>query len=123
MRETFTVRHRDSPAIKNPQQIDQCAGNTTILKLHCMKELRMSRTKTPSIDPAVDAVELTQIFGVSLPTIYRWRFDGTLPPTIHTGGRKRRLLWNRDEIIAFLNNRGSEVPLNHKSAKPVRARA
>ena len=71
----------------------------------------MRTTKKPSIDPVVDASELAQILEVSLQTIYRWRFDGTLPPTILIGGKKRRLKWTRSSILAFLENRDSSTVL------------
>ena len=54
--------------------------------------------------------DLMEILDRSRPTIYRWHDDGTLPPTIDIGGKKRRLLWSRDSIVAFLENRGSRAP-------------
>ena len=66
----------------------------------------------------VGVEDLMQILDRSRPTIYRWHADGTLPPAINLGGKKR-LIWSRDSIIAFLNNqnRGSpRPPPNDESA-------
>ena len=77
-----------------------------------------------SIDPVVGGEELKAMLGgISTSTIYRWISDNTLPPTIDLGGGsgsggRRRLLWSRDSIIAFLNNQNKGSP---QPAPPVKS--
>ena len=80
-----------------------------------------------NIDPVVGVAELKIILGgVSTATIYRWKADNTLPPVIDLGGsgKRRRLIWSRDSIIAFLSNqnRGSPRPLPNDESAASRAK-
>jgi predicted DNA-binding transcriptional regulator AlpA len=72
------------------------------------------------IDPVLNVEDIKQITGYSIPSIYRLKAESMeavakweepiLPLPINTGGRKRRLLWTRSSILAFLNNRDSRTP-------------
>ena len=73
----------------------------------------------PTVKSTMDTEELTQTLGISLATLYRRLAEsrkgiGTLPLPINmggnNGGRKRRLLWSRDAIMAFLQKQNSEAP-------------
>ena len=68
-----------------------------------------------NIEPVLDATEVRKILSVSEATLYRWLREarqgvGTLPLPVNTGGRKRRLLWTRSSILAFLDNRDRGRP-------------
>ena len=73
----------------------------------------------PTVKSTMDTEELTQTLGISLATLYRRLAEsrkgiGTLPLPINmggnNGGRKRRLLWSRDVVMEFLQQRNSEAP-------------
>ena len=68
-----------------------------------------------NIEPVLDAIEVRKILCVSEATLYRWLREarqgiGTLPLPVNTGGQKRRLLWTRSSILAFLDNRDRGQP-------------
>jgi len=85
-----------------------------------------------NIDPVLCIDELRQILSVSTATIYRWLAEsrsqdgGAFPLPVNTGGRKRRLLWTRSSIQAFLDNQNSgthqQPSLNFVSAAEHRKR-
>jgi len=83
-----------------------------------------------SIEPVIRIDEVQRILSVSAATIYRWlaesrRGVGTFPLPVNTGGRKRRLLFTRASILAFLENQNSgtsQPPLNFVSEAEHRKR-
>jgi len=75
----------------------------------------MSDIEPSIIEPVLDATEVRRILSVSEATLYRWLREarqgvGTLPFPVNTGGRKRRLLWTRASILAFLEDRDRRPP-------------
>ena len=80
----------------------------------------LTTNHTNNIKPTVNAVEFRLILGLSESTFYRRLAESreaialgkvpTIPLPIFTGGRKRRLLWNRDAVMEFLQQRNSEAP-------------
>jgi len=80
----------------------------------------LTTNHTNSIQPTVNATEFQQILGVGQSTFYRRLAESreaialgkapTIPLPIFTGGRKRRLLWSRDVVMEFLQQRNSEAP-------------
>jgi len=69
-----------------------------------------------NIQPALHVGDIMKLFGVSRPTVYRWiaeaRQGKNRFPLPINNGSKRKLLWNRCDILAFQfqNNNGTPPP-------------
>ena len=62
----------------------------------------------------LDARELARMMAISVPTVWRWRGDGRLPPAISLTAQCVR--WNRATVLDWIergcppqNNNGSDV--------------
>jgi predicted DNA-binding transcriptional regulator AlpA len=73
------------------------------------------------IEPTLVIQDVMRIFHVSQPTVYRWIAEARAGksrfplPINGTDGRKRKLLWNHNDILVFQHANNSQ-PLTIESA-------
>ena len=76
-------------------------------------------THTPTLEPLLTIADIMRIFCVSQGTVYRWldlsrqgKHPLPLPIGEYIGNRKqkRRLRWNREAILAYLNASDPPTP-------------
>jgi predicted DNA-binding transcriptional regulator AlpA len=66
------------------------------------------------LQPVLHAEDIVKLFGVSRATVYRWiveaREGRSRFPLPINNGVKRKLLWNRSDILAFQFQNGNGTP-------------
>jgi predicted DNA-binding transcriptional regulator AlpA len=66
-----------------------------------------------AIEPLLTITDVMKIFSISQPTVYRWlalarRGESRFP--LPVGGRKQKLRWSRESILAFQNANNPQPP-------------